>query len=113
MEVLAKEAELMKLQQAQGTARNVPLAVTPEERDMVIADVQRVHAQLTDLRSQRDALDKRIRSLQAELATLQARLGGDSMRGGIFGIDSRREEEAIEPGLEKKIEEVKRRLPEE
>ncbi len=114
MEVLAKEAELMRLQQAQETVRGVPLEVTPEERDMVIADVQRVHSQLTDLRSQRDALDKRIRALQAELAVLQARLGGEStVEGSLFGIEPRREYEALEPGLEKKLEELKRKLPEE
>jgi hypothetical protein len=103
--VLEKEAQYMKLQQAQETVRGVSLAVTPEERDMVIADVQRVHSQLSDLRSQRDALDRQIRSLQAQLAALQARLGGESAAAeGIFGIESRREAKALEPGLEKKIE---------
>ena len=112
-ELLAKELEVARLQQAQGGGQATRLAVTPEDKDMVIADLQRVDAQLSDLRRQRDELDKRIRSLQTQRAQFVARLGGESAYGeGIFGIESKREPDATDPALEKRIEEIKRKLPE-
>ncbi|MDQ7778916.1 MAG: hypothetical protein RDV41_04310 [Planctomycetota bacterium] len=113
VELVTKEYELLRLQQAQGLGGDVAAAVTPEEKDMVIADIQRVDAQLADLRRQKMEIEKRMAPLVAERARLVARLGGESGTSDLFGLEDRSGRDRLDPLEERRLEEIRRRLPNE